>query len=319
MYPEINSCWEVTLGWNDLGLIFRVNQLTDWAVSHCYVPTAVELDDRIRVFCAFWDNCNRGRLGYIDLNKQQPTEILGFSAQPVMSDASPNSFDSDGVTPLSIVKHEHELRLYYAGWKRFDDPNRRYTLYTGLAFSENNGLSFRRYSNEPIMKPRSRDELIRTGGFVLQRGDKWQTWLATSYGVSYTGEKAIPKYKLETMVSADGIKWPSKQKVVFDFVEGSILGYGRSAVWSELDGYQGMFSVRSWDSRYHGIYHATSKDGLTWSPLSLNGMGFSVGDTCDNQVEVSFPSIISQKNRYLMFYNGNDFGKEGLRLAIWNK
>ena len=51
------------MSWHDYGLIFKVNNLADWIVSHAYVPTAIALDDRIRVFVAFLDAYKFGRLG----------------------------------------------------------------------------------------------------------------------------------------------------------------------------------------------------------------------------------------------------------------
>ena len=50
------------MSWTDLGLIFRVDRLSEWAQSHAYVPTALDLGDRIRVYVAFWDADKHGRV-----------------------------------------------------------------------------------------------------------------------------------------------------------------------------------------------------------------------------------------------------------------
>src|SRR5436853_5132191 len=105
------------MSWTDLGLIFRVERLSNWAQSHAYVPTALDLGDRIRVYAAFWDAHKHGRLGYIDVDGDDPTKVLSFSSQPILADAGPGCFDSNGVTPLSIVRDGSTLRLYYAGWR----------------------------------------------------------------------------------------------------------------------------------------------------------------------------------------------------------
>ncbi|MDH5723732.1 MAG: hypothetical protein OEY94_10495 [Alphaproteobacteria bacterium] len=314
------------MSWKDYGVIFKVDDLAPWAKSHFYVPTAISLGDVIRVYGAFWDENNYGRLGYVDLDANDPSKVIEFSRKPILDDAPQGLFDCDGVTPLSIVKEDDELRIYYAGWQKFNQTDKRYTIFTGLVISYDNGLTFQRFSNDPVIGPRTDKETVRTGGFTqIFQGNNasehvWRTWIATHVKDVDLNGKVTPAYNLETMISKDGKEWPDKQEVVFPIKENEILGYGRSAIWKDdvVGKFKGLFSVRSWDARYYGIYYSESYDGLEWDELSLdNRMSFSVSDTCDNQSEVCFPSLIHQDNRIFMFYNGNDFGKEGLRLAIW--
>ena len=308
------------MSWKDYGVIFKVNNLEPWAKSHFYVPTAIELDDCIRVYSSFWDQSLYGRLGYVDLDKKNPLQVLRYSENPILEDSPKGNFDCDGVTPLSVIQHEGKIRLYYAGWEKFQLPNKRYTLFTGLCMSDDNGKTFYRYSDKPIIGPRNNEDQVRTAGRVNFDNGVWRTWFA-NYEKSYTiNGKSTPGYNLNTMSSRDGINWEDS-RTVFPIKEGKILGYGRSAVWFDAAEslYHGLFSVRSWDSRYYGIYNAQSKDGLKWSELTLDNMGFSPSETIDGQKEVCFPSLIHQEDRILMFYNGDHFGKDGLRMAIWNK
>jgi hypothetical protein len=308
------------MSWKDFGTIFPVKNLEHWAVSNFYVPTAIELEGIIRVYGGFLDEKNYSRLGYVDIDSKNPTKIIGYSKDPVLEDSSKGHFDCDGVTPLSVVQHGGEIRLYYAGWEKFDLPNKRYTLFTGLCLSDQQGLAFHRYSDKPIIGPRSEADQVRTVGRVNVENGLWRTWFA-SYEASYQiNGKSTPCYSLNTMSSPDGIEW-GPQQIVFPVKEGHILGYGRSAIWFDPNEglYNGLFSLRSWDAKYYGIYHSKSKDSLTWDKLTLENMGFSPSQTIDGQTEVCFPSLIHQKDRILMFYNGDSFGKDGLRIAIWNK
>lgn len=306
------------MSWQDLGVIFAVNNLSNWAASHCYVPTAIQLHDRIRVYASFWDQNKYGRLGYVDVAIDDPTEVIGYSPAPILEDSKIGLFDCDGVTPLSLVVNSNEdIRLYYAGWQKFDLPNKRYTLYTGLATSDNNATVFKRHTQNAIIGPRNHDDLVRTAGVVRNDDGLWRTWFASYNKTVAINNKLTPCYNLNTMSSADGIHWNNDEKTVFEVVDNAIMGYGRSAIWQDKNTYHGLFSARSWDAKYYNMLYSTSQDGITWQPLSSDGMAFTVKHTCDNQTEVCFPSIIRQENRTLMFYNGNDFGKEGLRLAIW--
>lgn len=307
------------MSWTDLGIIFKVNQLSSWAVSHAYVPTAVELTDRIRVFVAFWDSKKYGRLGYIDVDPNNPENILGYSKDPIIEDAVSPAFDDSGVTPLSILKEEKRLLLYYAGWHLHPDPSIRYQLYTGLLFGTVAGEKFQRNSPRPVLSGRTPKENVRTGGHVLRTQEGYRAYLATQVDIYQDHAKSRPVYNLECAFSKDGILWGEKQKLILEHEKGQILGYGRSAIWKNKHHiYEGLFSVRNWDGRYRNILYSTSEDGLSWTPLSAGNKAFLSSMTCDQQEEVCFPSLIFKNDKIFMFYNGNDFGAAGLRLAVWH-
>jgi hypothetical protein len=132
------------------------------------------------------------------------------------------------------------------------------------------------------------------------------------------GGKATPAYRLATMESADGIRWPHEATTVFPVEPGVTLGYGRSHIWQEDGGWRGLVPVRAWDGRYRALRYTESLDGIAWAPLTSSGMAFHASDTVDGQAEVSFPSLIMQEERTLMFYDGDDFGRAGLRCAVWS-
>ena len=307
------------LSWTDYGVIFPVNNLESWAKSHAYVPTAIELDETIRVFVAFLSGKKHGRLGYVDVCRHDPRQIRGYSKSPVIEDAPEGYFDANGVTPLGIVREQDTMRLYYAGWEVVPDPLVRYRLQTGLLLGDPVKSYFKRYGVSPVIATRQVEENVRTGGCILKLPDGYHCWLATQKGSTSHMGKVLPVYDLEYLHSEDGLVWPEAQTNVFSHKPNEILGYGRSAIWlNEKHEFEGLFSVRNWDGNYTDIMYATSLDGIVWSSLSRSGMAFCAEMTCDGQTSVSFPNIIQQENRKLMFYNGNDFGREGLRLAIWS-
>lgn len=302
--------------WQDKGLIFSVKNLFPWAASHAYVPTALVINDKkIRVFVAFWDVEQRGRLGYVDVDPVD-LKVIGVSTTPVLSDSAPGSFDADGVTPLSFVRWDGEIRLYYAGWRRLEGQDTRYTLFTGLAVSED-GTNFSRFKSEPVIGPGTDDSTVRTGGFVMRDEGKWRCWFADFVKNITINGKTTPSYRLATMTSPDGIIWPDTSAEVFPVIPDQIFGYGRSAIWKDGNYYQGLFSVRRNETGYSSIEYAQSRDGVEWMPFDPD-KSFHSDQTIDGQSEVSFPSIVRQADRTLMFYNGDGFGRDGLRVAVWS-
>lgn len=301
------------MSWRDLGVVFRVARQRPWMASHGYVPTALRLDDRIRMYAAFWDDQRIGRCGFVDLALSDPTQVLGFSEDPVLDVGLPGAFDEHGVTPMSVARAGDEVRLYYAGWQRSEQV--RYLLFTGLAVSRDGGRSFRRHATVPVIDRSDRHHLVRTG-FITCDDGRWKAWTAQSHGLVDLNGKPTPTYALGWMESPDGLIWPAEARPCFA-TSPEIVGYGRSAVWRDADGvYQGLFSVRRRTG--YAIEHATSPDGRTWSELSRGGMAFPPDLAAPAQVETMFPSLVETPAGLVMFYNGDDFGREGVRAAIWS-
>lgn len=300
----------VRCGWRDLGVVFRGDGLAPWMHSHGYVPTACLLADRIRVFAAFWDADRIGRVGYVDLARDDPRRVLGHAPAPVLDIGTPGAFDAHGVTPMSVVPDGTTLRLYYAGWQRTEGA--RYLLFTGLAVSHDGGASFVRHADTPVLDRVPGHHLVRTG-FIARDGAAWKAWLALSDGIVDIAGRPTPSYRLGYCESPDGISWPAGAADCLAQGRGGIFGYGRSAIWRDQQGYHGMISVRR-RSGYR-IDYAHSPDGITWS-LPGNGC-FALPPSAVGQEETMFPSTIAVEGTRYVFYNGDGFGRDGIRCARW--
>ncbi len=308
------------MSWRDLGLVCPIVKRSPWMASHAYVPTIFDRGAVLRIFCAFWDDYRVGRIGYIDIDKNEPEKVLSISGAPVMKLGEEGSFDANGQTPLSIVcTSDRVIRLYYAGWKT--DERLRYRLFTGLAFSYDQGETFIKHGREPVIGPTVAHPQVRTGGMVMNEGGRYRTWFAESVGSIVRSGVVVPTYQLSHMVSDDGIVWPDSAMPCFSVVPGSIFGYGRSAIWRDSSGFfRGLFSVRREQLGYT-IGYSVSADGIVWNKIDFKGqMAFSPSSCIDQEQEVMFPSLYHfSDGRILMAYNGLGYGMQGLRLAIWGE
>ena len=300
----------VRAGWRDLGTVFRGDGLAPWMYSHGYVPTAWLLEDRIRIFAAFWDADRVGRIGRVDLDRHDPRIVLDHARVPVLDVGAPGAFDAHGVTPMAVAADGDALRLYYAGWQRTEGA--RYLLFTGLAVSLDGGLSFRRHADTPVLDRVPGHHLVRTG-FFAPEGAAWRAWLALSDGMIDIAGKPTPRYRLATCESADGITWPAAARNCLLPEADGIFGFGRSAIWRSAEGYHGMISVRR-RSGYR-IEYAHSADGISWSPPGQGG--YALPPALVGQAETMFPSTVTVGTTRYVFYNGDGFGREGVRCAQW--
>ncbi len=302
------------MSWKKLGCVFNCQQISNWQNSHAYVPTTLTLPDRIRVYIAFRDAENIGRIGFVDIDLDNPMRVLGVSENPCLDIGPLGAFDDSGMTPLSVIKNEDEIWLYYAGWHLSQTV--RYHLFTGLAISLDGGINFKRHSNVPVLDRTEQAWLVRSGVCVLKDGETWKCWGATGSEMIEIDGKKIPTYDWSYIESKDGISWPPHHKVaIFKDIDHGITGYGRSHVFKENNIYKAWIPVRTYKG-YQSIGYSESSDGLNWSELEYKNGLFPSVDGFDSK-EVCFPNVFDVGARRYMVYNGNDFGKTGFGLALW--
>jgi hypothetical protein len=300
--------------WEKLGVIFNANGRSEWMNSHAYLPTAYQMGEGcIRVFLAFRDAAQVGRLGWIDVAASDPTRILAVAERPALDVGRSGAFDDNGVTPLAVLTDGARLRLYYAGWQL--TPRARYLLFTGLAFSDDGGDSFVRHQETPILDRTPDEFIVRTGAHVMHDPDSgiWKIWYAAGSNLVETHGKQVPTYRMGYLESRDGLVWPGKSVTVLDPQGPDEYGFGRPHIRKIGGLYEMWYSVRSHSKGYR-IGYATSEDGVSWRRrddecgLDRSASGWDSEMTC-------FASIIQNEFGTFMFYNGNGFGLTGVGVA----
>ena len=92
--------------WKKKGLIFCPTGELPWARSHAHLPTpdVIEEEGIIRVYFASWDEDNVGRIGYVDLDIDDPGRVLYQTPDPILDTGSPEAFDSCGLPQALSAK-----------------------------------------------------------------------------------------------------------------------------------------------------------------------------------------------------------------------
>ena len=87
---------------------------------------------------------NRSLIGYIEVDINEPQNILRISEKPVLGLGALGCFDDNGVTPTWIENYEGKKYMYYMGWNKGSTV--RAAEVTGLAISKDGGKTFQRFS-----------------------------------------------------------------------------------------------------------------------------------------------------------------------------
>jgi len=219
-------------------------------------------------------------------------------------------FDDAGAMATWLVARDTQLYLYYIGWNRSLAVPFRNAL--GLAVSEDGGHTFRRYAAGPVLDRSIHDPAFTASAAVLVEQGLWRMWYLSCIGWENTPAGLRHKYHLKYAVSADGIDWRRDGRVAIDFRDQSEYAISRPSVLHERGCYTMWYSYRGSSYRI-GMAH--SADGLCWQ-RDDRAVGIDVSPSGWDDQMIEYPHVFRHRDRRYMLYNGNDYGKTGIGLAV---
>jgi hypothetical protein len=308
--------------WIKKGLIFAPDNNFDWMVSHASIPIADRIDDhRLRIYFGTRDNQGRSLPAYLDVDADNPQNILHLHPEPIMTLGRLGTFDDDGVMPSWIVNHNDRKYLYYIGWNR--QVTVSYRLAIGLAISEDGGNSYHKYSEGPICDRAVDDPYFTTTPCVLVQQNPWRMWYASCTKWEIINGRPEPSYHVKYAESADGIHWVKSGRVCIDY-DDFTNAIARPCVYWENGAYKMFYSYRSATAyrtdpeRSYRLGHAESVDGLNWIRKDKEvGLEKSASGWDSEMIEYSF--VYAHRGQKYLFYNGNGFGKSGFGYAMFTE
>ncbi len=286
---------------------FIPHKKMSWTTNTLLQPCPILINENtIRVFCGMRDDKGISRVGFVDLSAKNPNDVIGYSIHPSLDIGKAGMFDDNGVVPCHVMKHENKLYLYYAGY--FLGRNVRFIAFTGLAISEDDGLSFKRHKETPIFDRAPEGPLFRAIHCILPISEnKWQVWYGAGNSFSQGKDKTLPNYNIRTLVTNSLIDFPDNGTEIID-TKNDEYRVGRPNVIIKDSKYYMFFGAGSETIPYQ-LELATSEDAKNWKRLE-NGVKFANNTDWDNEMK-AYPSIININNKTYLFYNGNNYGYAG--------
>lgn len=283
--------------------------------SQC--PTPLVCDEYIRIFISARTTEIESHIVYIDVDKECPSKILNISDKPIISKGELGSFDENGMIPSYVFNKGIETYLYYSGWSRCS--NVPYKNFTGLAISTDLGSSFKKYACGPVLGMNQYDTMSATSPWIIQNDNEFIALYSTGTHWYMIDERLEHTYTLTYATSSDALNWNPSGKLILD-VKDNYEAICKPTVIKVEDKYHMWFSTRG----SHGFRNATknayrigyavSDDLIHWCRNdALSGIDVSE-EGWDSEM-ICYPYIIQVNGKYLMFYNGNYFGKEGFGYA----
>ena len=259
---------------------------------------------------------NKSYPKFIDVDPHNNFDVINHQDEPILPLGKLGSFDQAGVMPAEIINFNNKKFLYYIGWSnRVDVP---YFNTIGLAISEDNGETYKKFSNGPVFGC-SYKEPGYTGTISIMIEDGlWRAWYLSCREWKKINNRIEPFYDIKYAESVNGIDWDPKNITCIKLMKGE-GGISQASVKRLGNKYHMWFSVRN-SSNYRNnvqdaykIKYATSEDGLIWQRKDNGGLLPSLDGWDATMVE--YPYVVSVKNKKIMFYNGDGFGKSGIGYA----
>ncbi len=312
--------------WHKLGKIFDPTQhtLPNGCVQFAQSPQALVFDDFVRIYFSTRAVDTNGKflshIAFVDMRKNL-REVIRVSDQTVIPLGGLGCFDEHGIFPMSVLRHGDSVYGYTCGW------NRRVSVSVdtaiGLAISHDDGLTFQRIGEGPVLAASLQEPCLVGDGFVKVINGMYHMWYIFGTGWRKYAPDAAPDrtYKIGHATSNDGITWVKEEarRIISDKLgpdESQALPtvICISGLHHMFFCYRESFDFRLGKGRGYRIGHAWSDDLTNWTrddddPLLEGTLG-----EWDSDMQC-YPHVFECDGRVYLLYNGNEFGRYGFGLA----
>ena len=319
----------VTMAWHKLGKIFDPthHSLPNDCKQFAQSPQTLVFADFVRIYFSTraLDPSNGkylSHIAFVDMTKDL-REVIRVSEQTVIQLGKLGCFDEHGIFPMNVLRHGDVIYAYTCGW------NRRVSVSVdtaiGLAISRDDGLTFHRVGDGPVLAASLHEPCLVGDGFVKIIDGVFHMWYIYGTGWKrYAPEQAPDRtYKIGHAVSPDGIHWQKEEarQIIPDK-----LGADESQALPTviaMDGryhmffcYRESYDFRNNNSRGYRIGHAWSDDLAAWVRDDDNpGLMVSPPGSWDSDM-LCYPHVFECESKVYLLYNGNEFGRYGFGAAV---
>ena len=311
--------------WRKIGRIFdpSAHNLPNNCIGFAQSPQVLVLDALVRVYFSTRAVDVNGKylshVAFVDFDKNFES-IIRISDKTVISLGGLGCFDEHGIFPFNVVRNGKRVFAYTTGW------NRRVSVSTdaaiGLAISEDDGLTFRKVADGPVLAASLREPFLVGDGFVRIFDGVYHMWYV--HGVKWIvhADDQPPDrvYKIAHATSEDGIWWIKEGlQLIGDSLNADECQALPTVI--QIAGRYHMYfcyrqatDFRKNRNRAYRIGYAFSDDLVNWTRddacagIDLSESGWDSEMQC-------YPHLFEMDGNFYLMYNGNEFGRYGFGLA----
>jgi sucrose-6-phosphate hydrolase SacC (GH32 family) len=314
------------MNWFKHGKIFDPTKhaLPNGCVQFAQSPQALVFDDFVRIYFSTraLDKNDKflSHIAFVDMSKNL-RDVIRVSDQTVIPLGDLGCFDEHGIFPMSVIRHGDKVYGYTCGWNRRTSVSVDTAI--GLAISEDNGLTFQRIGDGPVLAASLHEPCLVGDGFVMVVDGVFHMWYIFGTGWKKYALDAAPDrtYKVGHATSCDGINWIKEEahQIVPDR-----LGPDESQAlptvvrvgsrYHMFFCYRESFDFRKAKGRGYRVGHAWSDDLSSWTRDDEQPLLEGTPGAWDTDMQC-YPHVFECEGKVYLLYNGNEFGRYGFGLA----
>jgi predicted GH43/DUF377 family glycosyl hydrolase len=192
-----------------------------------------------------------------------------------------------------------------------------------LAISHNEGLTFNKYGDGPILTASLHEPFLVGDPFVKVIEGKFHMWYiyGTKWVISEESDQPDRVYKIAHAVSGDGINWQRESRSIIsdrlnsDECQALPTVFHRNGKYHMYFCYRHVHGFRSEREKAYRIGYAYSSNLMDWI-RDDNIAGIDIAEDGWDSMMQCYPHVFELKDKVYMLYNGNEFGRLGFGLAI---
>lgn len=311
--------------WKKLGKIFDPTETTlpNRCKEFAQSPQALVFDDFVRVYFSTRERDASGKylshIAYVDFDKA--FAVRSVSTGTVLALGELGCYDEHGIFPLNILKTDQGILGYIGGW------NRRVSVSVdgaiGLAISNDNGVTFQRTGNGPVLAASLNEPFLIGDPFVREFNGQFHMWYIFGTEWKVFSEDVPPDriYKIGHAVSQDGIDWVRRDghpiisdRLNFDESQAlpTVIRIGDR--FHMLFCYRQSSDFRNNAGRGYRLGYAYSDDLVNWTRQDTEA-GIDPTPGAWDADMLCYPHLFEMDGDVYLLYNGNEFGRFGFGLA----
>ena len=317
--------------WVKLGKIFNpsVHTLLNGCVEFAKSPQALVFDGFVRIyFSTVAVDPGNGKylshVAYVDMQKNL-RDVIHVSDTTVIPLGVLGSFDEHGIFPINVVRVGDRVLAYITGWNRRVSVSVETAI--GIAISPDNGRTFQRLGDGPILVASLNEPCLVCDGFVKIFNGVYHMWYIFGTGWKKYAPDAAPDrtYKIGHATSQDGIEWVKEEarNIILDRLgpdESQALPtvIGIDGIYHMFFCYRESFNFRNDKGRGYRIGHAWSDDLMNWTRDDDHPQLQGTLGEWDSDMQC-YPHVFECDGKVYLLYNGNEFGRHGFGIAELSK
>lgn len=285
------------------------------AVGFSAVPFVLPLNGEkgiYRIFFSARDNQNRSLPFFIDYDFEKNLKLR--ESNQLLALGEPGAFDDSGIMLTSVIEKDKDIYLYYIGWNLGVTVPFRNAI--GLAVSKDGGETFNRMFKGPVIDRNRIEPHFVASNCVIKKENQYIMYYLSCIGWEEIEGKMMHRYHIKWATSQNLIDWERNNNIAIDFKYSNEYAISVPRVIEHNGKYRMWYSYRGGPySEKYRIGYAESDDAMIWVRKD-DQVGLTTSENDWDSDMVCYPCVFDHKGKLMMLYNGNDYGRTGIGLAV---